>query len=79
MFWRENQLVQTKKQCKKESSSFGEPRIRLGTNQGTSFQDLELIIDLCLVPSKYIELHKFESQKSFTLVEAIILNKYKRK
>jgi len=48
-------------------------------DQGTSFQDLELSIDLCLVPSKYIELHKFERQKSFTLVEAVILNKYKRK
>jgi hypothetical protein len=31
LFWRENQLVGTKRQCLKESSWFGEPRIRLGT------------------------------------------------
>jgi len=31
LFWRENQLVRTKRQCWKESSWFGEPRIRLGT------------------------------------------------
>jgi hypothetical protein len=31
LFWRENQFVPTKKQCPKESSWFGEPRIRLGT------------------------------------------------